>query len=76
MSLDITVIINNLQEIINILHEKMLQTINLCWFHKDASKKNNSLDDHSCPLYLISHKISSIGFSTEFKYFKIFLIIL
>ena len=46
-SLDITVIINILQELDNILHEEMLKTINLCWFHSDASEKNNSLNDRS-----------------------------
>ena len=46
-SLDITVIINILQELDNILHEEMLKTINLCRFHSDASEKNNSLNDRS-----------------------------
>ena len=43
--LDITVMINILQEIIKILHNKVLKTINLYWFHIDASEKINSLND-------------------------------
>ena len=42
--LDITVMINILQEIIEILHEKMLKAINLQWFHNDVSEKNNPLN--------------------------------
>ena len=42
-SLDITVMIHVLQEIIKILHEKILKAINLYWFHNDASEKNNPL---------------------------------
>ena len=29
------------------LHGKMLKAINLHWFHKDTSEKNNSLKDLS-----------------------------
>ena len=47
VSLDITVMINILQEIIKVLHEKMLKTIDFYWFHSDASKKKNSLNGHS-----------------------------
>ena len=39
--------INILQEIIKILHEKMSKAINLYWFHNDVSEKNNSLNGHS-----------------------------
>ena len=46
-SLDFTVMTNSLQEIINILHEKMLKAINLHWFDKNTSEKNNSLNDRS-----------------------------
>ena len=45
--LDITVMINILQEIIKILHEKMSKAINLYWFHNDVSEENNSLTGHS-----------------------------
>ena len=41
ISLDITVMINILQEIITILHKKMLKAINLYWFHNNASEKKN-----------------------------------
>ena len=46
-SLDITVMINVLQEIIKILHEKMLKSKNLYWFHSCASEGNNTLNGHS-----------------------------
>ena len=39
--------INILYEMIKILHEKMLNTIYLYWFHNDASEKNNSLHGYS-----------------------------
>ena len=39
VSLDITVMINILQDILKILHEKMLKAINLYWLHNDASEK-------------------------------------
>ena len=29
------------------MHEKMLKTINLYWFHNDAAERNNSLNDNS-----------------------------
>ena len=45
--IEITVMINILQEIIKILHEKMSKTINLYWFHNDEPETNNSLDVHS-----------------------------
>ena len=38
--------INILFEMIKILHEKMLNTIYLYWFHNDASEKNNSLNGY------------------------------
>ena len=47
ISLDVTIMINTLQEIIKTLLEKMLKAINLYLFHKDASKKNNSINGHS-----------------------------
>ena len=47
VSLDITVIINILQSLIKIMHEKMLKAANLYWVHKDASERNNSLNGHS-----------------------------
>ena len=37
--------INILQEIIKILHKKMLKAINLYWFHNAESEKNNSLNN-------------------------------
>ena len=46
-SLDIPVMINILYEIIDILHEKMLNAINLHWFHNDTLPENNSLNGHS-----------------------------
>ena len=46
-SLDITVMINILLWIIKIMHKQMLKTINLYWFHNDASERNNSLNGHS-----------------------------
>ena len=46
-SLGITVAINILQEIIGILHKKMLKAINLYWFLNNTSEKNNSLNDRS-----------------------------
>ena len=46
-SLDIPVIINILYEMITILHEKMLNTIYLYWFHNDVLVENKSLDSHS-----------------------------
>ena len=39
--------INVLKEIVQILLEKMLKTINLYWFHNDSSEKKNSLNGHS-----------------------------
>ena len=45
--LDITVMINILQQIIKVLHEKILKVINLYWFLNDASEKHNSLNGHS-----------------------------
>ena len=44
VSLDITVIINNLKEIIKIPHREMLKTINLHRFHNIASEKTYSLN--------------------------------
>ena len=46
-SLDVPVIINILYEMITILHEKMLNTIYLYWFHNDVLVENKSLDSHS-----------------------------
>ena len=43
-SLDIPVTINNLYEMIKILHEKMLNGINLYWFHNDTLVDNNALN--------------------------------
>ena len=37
--LDITVIINILQQIIKIMHVKMLKAINLYWFHNDYKRE-------------------------------------
>ena len=45
--LDITKVINILQEIIKFLHEKMLKTTNLYSFHNNTSENNNSINDHS-----------------------------
>ena len=44
---DITVMINILQDIIEILHEKMLRAKHLYRFHNDASEKTNLLNGHS-----------------------------
>ena len=46
VSLDTTVIIDILQEIIRILHEKILKAVNLYWFKNDASEKTYSLNGH------------------------------
>ena len=46
-SLDIAVMINILQQINRILQEKVLKAMILYEFHKNASQKNNSLNDHS-----------------------------
>ena len=46
VSLDMTVMINVLQEIIEILHEKMLKAIDLYWICNDASEKTNTLNGH------------------------------
>ena len=46
-TLNITVMIDILQEIIKILQEKTLKHINLYWFHNDALQKNNILNFHS-----------------------------
>ena len=29
------------------MHEKLLKSINLYWFHNDASERNNSLNGYS-----------------------------
>ena len=50
VSLDITAMINILQQIIKIMHEKMSKAINLYWSHNYASKRNNSLNGHSSEL--------------------------
>ena len=44
-SLDVTVMINILQEIIKIMLNEILKAINLYWFNNDASEKNISLSD-------------------------------
>ena len=46
-SLDITVMIHILYEIVKILQEKMLNAICMYRFHSDTSEKNNSLNAHS-----------------------------
>ena len=46
-SLDIPVTINILQKKIKILHEEILSTIHLYWFHNNTTVKNNSLNDYS-----------------------------
>ena len=46
-SLDIPPIINILNEMIKILHEKRLNAIYLYWCHNRTSEKNNSLTGHS-----------------------------
>ena len=38
--------INILQEIIKILHEKMLKAINFYWLHNDTLEKTNSLNGY------------------------------
>ena len=47
VSWDITIMINILQKIINVLLEEKWRAINLYWFHNDASEKNNLLNGHS-----------------------------
>ena len=62
-SLDIPAMINVLYEMINILHEKMLNAIYLYWFPNDTLAENNSLNGHSNQpwingsSYLLSSKI-------------------
>ena len=46
VSLDMTAMINILQEMMKILQEKMLKVINLYWLLNDATEKTNSLNDH------------------------------
>ena len=46
-SLDIPVMINILFEMIKILHEKMVNSIYLYWFHNDTLAENNALNGHS-----------------------------
>ena len=46
VSLDMTAVINILQEMMKILQEKMLKVINLYWLLNDATEKTNSLNDH------------------------------
>ena len=46
VSLDMTTMINILQEMMKILQEKMLKVINLYWLLNDATEKTNSLNDH------------------------------
>ena len=43
-ALDIPVIIKILNEVITILHEKMLNAIYMYWFHDDTLAENNSLN--------------------------------
>ena len=64
-SLDITVIIIFLQEVIKILHVKILKA-NLNWFHNNASEANKSLNARH-------NKILNKGFSCLLSS-KIFLI--
>ena len=47
VSLEISVMVNILYEMIKILHEKMLNAIYLYRFHNDTSEKNNSLNGYS-----------------------------
>ena len=46
-SFDFPVMINILYEMIKVLHEKMLNTICLYWFHNDTLAENNSLNSLS-----------------------------
>ena len=46
-SLNITLMINVLQGLLKIKHSKMLQAINLYWFHNNASEKNKSINSYS-----------------------------
>ena len=46
-SLDIPAMINILYEMIDILHEKILNAIYLHWFHNDTLAEKNSLNGHS-----------------------------
>ena len=46
-SLNIPVMINILYEMIAILHEKILNLIDLYWFLNDTLAENNSLYGHS-----------------------------
>lgn len=56
VSLDITVMINVLQEVIKSLQKRRVKTINLLWFHNDESEKNKSKINRGSP-YLLSSKI-------------------
>ena len=46
-SLNITLMINVLQGLLKIKHAKMLQAINLYWFHNNVSEKNKSINSYS-----------------------------
>ena len=45
--LDITAMINILQEVVKTLHDKILKTLNWYWLRDNATEKNNSLNGHS-----------------------------
>ena len=73
-SLDITVMIHILYEIIKILQEKMLNAIYMYWFHSDTSGKNNSLNAHSneswtSKFFLVISAPVGIRYSTSFFWF-------
>ena len=52
ISLNITVMINILQEILKIQHEQTSKAITFYWFHTDASDKYISLNFHSNEPYI------------------------
>ena len=55
-SFDFFVMINILYEMIKVLHEKILYTICLYWFHNDTLAENNSLNSLSYkPRFQIRH---------------------
>ena len=51
-SLDISVMVKILHEMIKILHEKTLNAIYLYWFHDDRTEGNNTLNSHSNELWI------------------------
>ena len=66
--------INILQKIMKILHEKILKVINLYWFHNDAREKNNLLNGHSNKLRINEYRfaISPVKWNCVVEMFESF----